>query len=344
MLIVRAMAPAENGDGDNPANHEFTVVDGFSRIVRLGEGIGETGTLSQAAMDRTIEALSICAGKIAQRRVEHISCIATEACRRAANREDFIERVHRETGLKLDIISPEREAELTLAGCAPLLNSGHDKVLLFDIGGGSTEVQWVETPSHQGAHGLPRALDVMSLPVGVVTLAERFGAGAMTAENHSAIIQQIAPELTAFSERNGIEAHIAADRVQMLGTSGTVTTLGAMHLALPRYDRSRIDGLTIDFSSIQAISAQLSGMSVTERRNISCIGPERADLMLMGCALLSGVCQCWPVGKLRIADRGIREGLLVEMIKSHQSSNRGAGADARRAPPAVSVLPVAATI
>jgi exopolyphosphatase / guanosine-5'-triphosphate,3'-diphosphate pyrophosphatase len=351
MLIVHPTASTQTSGTDNRANYEFTVVDGFSRIVRLGEGIGETGNLSQAAMDRTIEALSICADKITQRRVEHIHCIATEACRRATNSDAFIERVLRETGLKLDIISPEREAELTLSGCAPLLNTGHNRALLFDIGGGSTEVQWVKIPPLQGDHNLPQALDVLSLPIGVVTLLERFGADAMTAENHHAIIQEIEPELKAFSERNGIEAHITEGRVQMLGTSGTVTTLGAMHLDLPRYDRSRIDGLTIDFSSIQAISAHLSGLSVTERRNISCIGPGRADLMLMGCALLSGFCRCWPVGKLRIADRGIREGLLVEMIKSHYNSNPGSGPssgsgashDARRDPPNAE-LPVAAVI
>jgi len=328
MLIARPTDP------DVP-NGGFTVVDGFSRIVRLGEGLGETGALSREAMDRTIEALTVCAGKIAARGARHKRCVTTEACRQAANSDAFIERVERETGLALEIVSPEREAELTLIGCVPLLNTGHERALIFDIGGGSTEVQWVDIP-RKGSGDVPTAIDVMSLPVGVVTLAERYGTGAMTEETHAAIVSEIAIHLDAFTDRNGIDAHIAAGAVQMLGTSGTVTTLGALHLGLGRYDRSRVDGLTVDFKSLRALSAELSELDFEARRRIPCIGHGRADLMLMGCALLGGICNRWPVGKLRIADRGIREGLLNEMMRPPQSV-----ADAETEAEPLSVLPAA---
>ncbi|MBT6096377.1 MAG: Ppx/GppA family phosphatase [Rhodospirillaceae bacterium] len=327
MLIARP-------DGhDLTAADGFSVVDGFSRIVRLGEGLGRSGELSPDAMDRTLEALSICANKIAARRAQHTRCIATEACRRASNSTHFVDRVTQETGIAIDIISPEREAELTLLGCSSLLNTGHERALLFDIGGGSTEIQWVEIPRHGNHKGRPKALDVISLPVGVVTLAEQHGIGAMTPEIYNAIMQEIGDHLEAFSTRNGIDACIAEGSVQMLGTSGTVTTLGALHLDLPRYERSRVDGLVIDFDAISTMCARLSELDHAERRDISCIGRGRADLMLMGCALLRGICRRWPIGKLGIADRGIREGLLAEMMQAPGMDASGA-----------SVLPVSAPI
>jgi len=308
--------------GALPADGAFTVVDGFSRIVRLGEGLAETGALSPSAMDRTIDALKVCAGKISARRPAEIRCVATEACRRAVNGDDFVRRVTRETGLRLEIIPPEREAALTLAGCMPLVGAGHDRAILVDIGGGSTEVQWIEVPKDVSPNADPqdgpaRAIDMVSLPFGVVTLAEEFGTGSMPPEIHEEIINRMSAVLEPFAERNGIGDAVAEGRVQMIGTSGTVTTLGAMHLDLPRYDRARVDGLVMDFPRIRALSAKLSELDMAGRRRIPCVGPGRADLMLMGCALLGGIIRTWPVGKLRIADRGIREGLLTEMILGH---------------------------
>lgn len=310
------------------------MVDGFSRIVRLGENLAETGELAPTAMDRTIAALKICAGKINARQVKQVSCIATEACRRASNGAAFVARVERETGLRLQIIPPEREADLTLRGCAPLFNTGHDRAILLDIGGGSTELQWVEVPRR----GLPVSRDMISLPIGVVTLAEEYGIGAMDPDVLDQIVTRIDGHLNDFSARNNITEHVAGGRVQMIGTSGTVTTLGALHLGLERYDRSRVDGLAVDVSAIRALSAQLSEMDIADRQKIPCIGAGRADLMLMGCAVLGAVLNCWPVGRLRIADRGIREGLLCEMIHRH-ISNIAQNATPQGSMPPLSVTP-----
>ncbi len=309
MLIARPLnAVAGAGFGG------FTVVDGFSRIVRLGEGLAETGRLSDAGMARTIEALAICAGRINARHTAHVRCIATEACRRAANGEAFVERVARETGLVLEVVTPQREAELTLAGCAELIGGGHDRAIVLDIGGGSTEEQWIKVPRRAGTAYRPKALDMISLPFGVVTLADKYGTGAMDDTAYKEIVARMGDAIDGFSLRNGIDAALADGRVQMIATSGTVTTLGAMHLGLQRYDRSRVDGLSMDFAQIRALSAQLSELDLAARARIPCVGQGRADLMLMGCALLSAVIGKWPVGTLRIADRGIREGLLGEMI------------------------------
>jgi len=303
MLIGRA--------GDNG----FDVVDGFSRIVRLGEGLQSTGKLQAPAMDRTVAALRVCAAKIKQRRVRSVRAVATAACRRAANGREFTNRVARETGIDLQLISADLEAELTLKGCAPLFNTGHGRGLLFDIGGGSTEIMWAATP----ADALPRPLGVKSMPFGVVTLFEEFGDGVLPPDAYEEILRRVDEELAPFCNTHGISEAIADSSVQMVGTSGTVTTLGALQLDLPRYERRRIDGLHIDFSAIKALSARLSEMDLAARRKLPCIGEGRADLMLMGCAVLAAICRRWPIGSLRAADRGIREGLIMEMIEADRT-------------------------
>ena len=294
-----------------PCEQGFRVIDGFSRIVRLGEGLTKTGNLSEAAMARTLEALKVCAAKAKHLNARKVHCIATEACRRANNGQEFLQMAESQTGLEFEIVTPEIEARLTLSGCAPLLRTGHKKALLFDIGGGSTEIMWVETPRGQPPH----AQGILSFPMGVVTLAEDYGHGGITPDIHDRIRREISRHLVPFCDEHAIRDAIGGNEVQMLGTSGTVTTLGAIYLGLERYDRSRVDGLTIPFNNIRAISARLAGMNMESRRRIPCIGADRADLMLMGCAILGTICDRWPVSALRAADRGIREGLLLGMIE-----------------------------
>jgi len=298
-----------------PSANGFTVVDGFSEIVRLGEGLEKTGRLQDAAMDRTIRALIICANKIRSRKTSRVTCIATEACRRASNGEEFIKRIKTEIGLNFVPVSPEEEARLTLGGCAPLLKPVPGKALLFDIGGGSTEIMWINT--YRQKH--PEIEAVLSLPVGVVTLSERYDDPLPTTA-YQEIISAIDSQLAQFCDRHNIKNSIDNRQVQMIGTSGTVTTLGAINLNLPRYNRSRIDGLALDFSVLQTVSDRLRSMSLDERRQIPCIGRGRADLMLMGCAVLEAICKRWPVGILTAADRGIREGLLNAMIERDRLS------------------------
>lgn len=293
-----------------PTDNGFHVIDGFSRIVRLGEGVAKSGRLSEAAMNRAMAALKICADKAKRLNAKKVRCIATEACRRAENGDAFLKSVEEQTGLEFETITPELEAELTLSGCSPLLNTGHKRALLFDIGGGSTEVMWVETLRGD----TPKATGILSFPMGVVTLAEDYGDVGLDPVLYEKIRTRVSEEIDPFCEKHNIRSAIESGSVQMLGTSGTVTTLGAIYLGLNRYDRSRVDGLTIPFKNIRAISARLAGMEMQARRNVPCIGADRADLMLMGCAILGAICERWPLKTLRAADRGIREGLLLGLI------------------------------
>ena len=293
-----------------PDEAGFNVVDGYSRVVRLGERVSETGKFQRSAINRTISALKHCAERMASRNVQLARAVATEACRQAGDAAHFIERVRGETGLNLEIIGPDEEAALTVAGCGDLLRTGYGNALVFDIGGGSTEIIWVETPSGEPA----RMIDMISLPFGVVSLRDEFGAEALPTDVFKGLLRRVDDAIAPFDARNRISEAIAANNVRMVGTSGTVTTLGAMYLELPRYKRNRVDGLEIRFDSIRQIGARLAGMTCDERIAHPCLGHGRGDLMLMGLAVLRAVCERWPVGKLGIADRGIREGILAELM------------------------------
>jgi exopolyphosphatase/guanosine-5'-triphosphate,3'-diphosphate pyrophosphatase len=293
-----------------PAESGLRVVGSFSRIVRLGEGLAATGRLAEEAIARAVAALGICARKMRNAGVRQVQGVATEACRRAENCEDFLEIVHRRTGLRLETISDREEAELTLAGCGPLLDTNHRRAIVFDIGGGSTEIMW--TAQEEGNQ--PRIIDSISIPVGVVTLAENCAGDALATAHYGRDIAGVETDLGAFCARHGIADAVANESVGMLGTSGTVTTLGAFHLGLARYDRSRVNGIDVAFERIRALTAELAAMGFAARAAHPCIGRGRADLVVAGCAILEAICRRWPVGSLRVADRGIREGLLLRMM------------------------------
>lgn len=293
-----------------PTGDSFQVVDSFSRIVRLGEKLAVTGELAMDAMDRTVDALQVCASKLRRRGVTGFRGVATEACRRARNGGAFVARIASETGLSLEIIEAEEEAALALAGCAALLDGEAPYALLFDIGGGSTEVTWLAREN-----GTWRLIDSLSLGTGVVVLAERLGHDRVTPQEYESLVEDTAASLMAFDQRHGIRAYVDAEQVQMLGASGTVTTLSGMNLDLPRYIRARVDGSWLDRPRIRAICAQLCDMDWRGRAAQACIGAERADLVLAGCAILEGILRVWPASRLRVADRGLREGILLGLMR-----------------------------
>lgn len=298
-----------------PEGASFRVVDAFSRIVRLGEGLAQTGRLSEAAMDRAVDALKVCRMKLRDRQVARARLIATEACRQAENGALFIDRVREETGLALEIVDRHTEAQLAAQGCVPLADPRARGVILFDIGGGSSELVWL-LPRGPGRQGGPPAAEILgwtSLPVGVVTLAERHNGKHVTRESFARMVEEVAGMVEGFAHRAAIRAQI--EHLHMLGTSGTVTTLAGVHLGLPKYDRRRVDGAWLEADQVDAILGQLLAMSYEERIAHPCIGAERADLVLAGCAILEGMRRHFPCQRLRVADRGLREGILVGLMR-----------------------------
>ncbi len=302
-----------------PIHEGFQIVDAFSRIVRLGEGLTQTNRLGEAAILRTIAALHICRDKMEARHVMRARLIATEACRAAENGEDFIDRVYEETGLDLEIVDREAEAHLAAAGCAALADARAESILLFDIGGGSSEVVWLNRAQHGHEHGNLRARvrDWVSLPVGVVTLAEKFGGVEVSSDIFEAMVAHVEAGLSEFTARLSREGR--CQNFHLLGTSGTVTTLAGVHLGLARYDRRRVDGLWMSHQEVDAAMTHLRDMPYADRAQHGCIGPDRADLVLAGCAIFEAIRRAFPARRIRIADRGLREGLLMQMMQADRA-------------------------
>jgi exopolyphosphatase/guanosine-5'-triphosphate,3'-diphosphate pyrophosphatase len=300
-----------------PTGDSFRVIDSFSRIIRLGEGISTTGRISDAAIGRAIVALGICRDKMRSKNATRLRLIATEACRAADNADDFRNQVATETGIRLEVIDRETEATLAVIGCSPLLDPHGRGAILFDIGGGSTELVRIERDPEQH-NAAPHIKSWMSIPLGVVTLAEHFGGKNVTPESYALMVQEVAKYIAPFAAEHGGDLR----GMHLLGTSGTVTTLAGVHLNLIRYDRRRIDGVWLNDTDVTATIARLLGMSYQERAGNHCIGFERADLVLAGCAILDAIRDAFPLPRLRVADRGLREGMLVEMMREDGALSR----------------------
>ena len=305
-----------------PARDGFRIVDAFSRIVRLGEGLTQTGQLGQAAIDRTLGALEICRTKMELRGVTRARLIATEACRIATNGPEFVARVRDEIGLVLEVVDRETEAHLAASGCAALADEEADSVVLFDIGGGSSEIVWLSRPPRQSQGFDPNGDAAMrervrmwaSLQLGVVTIAERFGGFDVSPELYERMVTHVSGELASFLERTASAPR--CDRFHLLGTSGTVTTLAGVHLGLARYDRRQVDGLWMNNTEVSLAISRLQAMTYADRVANGCIGPERADLVLAGCAIFDAIRRAFPADRIRIADRGLREGILMQMMSA----------------------------
>jgi exopolyphosphatase / guanosine-5'-triphosphate,3'-diphosphate pyrophosphatase len=289
----------------------FRVIDAFSRIIRLGEGVSTSGRLSDAAIARAFDALRVCRAKMRNRGVTRARLIATEACRSAGNGIEFLERVKVDVGIDLEIVDRETEALLAATGCTPLVDPAAQGVILFDIGGGSSELVRLG-PSRPTSHGPPHPEieGWISLPLGVVTLAERHGGVTVTRDTFENMIREVADHVTRFAADHG-----GTDGLHLLGTSGTVTTIAGVYLKLPRYERRRVDGCWMNASQVTGVVEQLLAMSYEGRVANPCIGAERADLVLAGCAILEAIRRAFPCERLRVADRGLREGMLVQMMR-----------------------------
>lgn len=305
-----------------PSRRGFRVVDAFSRIIRLGEGVSQSGALSEVAMSRTLEALKVCAGKLERHGVSRARMVATQACRVAGNGAEFIARVKSATGLSLEILTPETEAKLAVSGCATLVDPSVDYVLVFDIGGGSSEIIWLDLTQPGARRGTANQrinadaaiVAWTSLPVGVVTLAERFDGRNVTTDSFEAMVSSVQDLLAPFEAAHRFCERLSGRPVHMLGTSGTVTTIAGILLGLPRYDRNQVDGIWLRVPEIEQITGRLLGQSYDQRIAEPCIGRERADLVLAGCAILEAILRLWPAERLRVADRGLREGILTTLM------------------------------
>lgn len=313
LLIAR---PIVTKDGSGPG---IKVVDTFSRIVRLGEGLSVSNQFLPEAMSRTLAALKTCQKKIEKSSAVMMRYVATEACRQAANSREFLEQVRKETGLEIEIVSNEEEAKLAFLGCSSLLGPQAENAVVFDIGGGSTEFMWVKRdtmapPELMCEH---RIIDWLSLNQGVMNLSEKFGGTAFAEMYFDELVGHLVKTLRGFDRKNKISEAVAAGNVHMLSTSGTLTTVAAIHLGLSRYERSRIDGVTFSVDELRDAGQEIIAMRPSERFSNACIGPERSDYIISGCAIFEAICTLWPISRITIADRGVREGIIISLMHEY---------------------------
>ncbi|THH38480.1 Ppx/GppA family phosphatase [Aliishimia ponticola] len=316
-----------------PKGSGFHVVDSFSKSVQLGSGLEHSGRLSRASMTRTMQALRICQQKLKKHKVKHMRLVATEACRRAVNAEEFVHRVHRETGLNLEIIQPEEEARLAVISCAPLVSTRTEQLLVVDIGGGSTELVWIDIASvpkrdrpraimrlhtgfsaPEGPFPAAKVVDWISVPLGVATLRDQFNDVEDDSARFALMSWFFEENLADFAPYRDLQAH---ERFQIVGTSGTVTTVAASHLGLRRYDRNKVDGLRMTSTQIDKVIRSYLDLGPTGRRADPRIGQDRQALIMSGSAILQALMRLWPTDRLSVADRGLREGLLYAQMTAH---------------------------
>ena len=305
----------------------FRVVDSYSRIVRLGEGLTQTGRLQPAAMDRALEALKVCAERLERRGSPKLRAVATQACRSAENGAEFLARVASETGLNLEIIPPREEARLSVAGCLNLLDRGAEAALVLDVGGGSTELSWVSLPGAAGDGAasmvMPPIRAWLSVPIGVVSLAENFPEQRPGHRDwFRTMVEAVKAPIAAFEAAEPLRPAFQAGRAHLVGTSGAITSLAGLHLGLKRYDRAQVDGLWMTQGDCDATAERLLALTAQERAGQPCIGPDRADLVLAGAAILQAVQEVWPCSRVRVADRGLREGLLLSLMADRGARRR----------------------
>ncbi|RBI83227.1 Ppx/GppA family phosphatase [Rhodosalinus halophilus] len=315
-----------------PKGSQFHVVDSFSKTVQLGEGLEVTGSLGRASMKRTLQALRICQQKLKRHKVRRMRLVATEACRRARNGPEFLRRIRGETGLTLEIIEPEEEARLAVISCAPLVSTRTEQLLVVDIGGGSTELVWIDLSSvpnrdrpraimrlHAGFHPpqspfpAAKVVDWISVPLGVATLRDQFRDVEDDAARYALMSWFFEENLAEFAPYKDEQTR---EGFQIIGTSGTVTTVAASHLGLRRYDRTKVDGLRMTSDQIDKVIRDYLAMGPAGRRRDPRIGQDRQALIMSGAAILQALLRLWPTDRLSVADRGLREGLLYAQMSA----------------------------
>jgi len=323
------------------AGESFRIIDSYSRVVRLGQGLAATGQLSEESMDAAVEAIAVCASKMKAKRVKRWRCVATEACRRASNGAAFLQRVKDETGISLEVISPRVESRLAVMGCMNLVDTTKDVSLVIDIGGGSTELSWVdvrklreESPDRK-LHRPPISAWA-SLPIGVVTLSEL----VPEIEDKSVWYDELRNVVRQKIKEQGCETRFTnlfqQGRGHLIGTSGTITSLAGIHLKLPYYQRAKVDGLWLRSADAVSVARDMGSRSFEDRAKEPCIGTDRASLLVAGCAITDVLCEMWPSKMIRVADRGLREGILIGLMQKRQRLMPPPGEDAQRNAPDVS--------
>ena len=311
-LLIAKLIPTEDG-------RVFSPVESLSRVVRFGENLdsGQTGTrrLSPQAVDRALMALEECKKLLQRYNVRHMRCVATAACRYAENTEEFVQEALNKTGIRVEVISPQEESELAVAGCAELFDEQFSHAIVFDIGGGSTEFVWTEILPDQGF----RIVDSISFPYGFATSKEDL----RDADKCLKITQSVSSAVNDFAVEYKIRELFHAGKVQMIGASGTITTLAAIAMDLDRYDKKSVHEVPLCRETLKYVFRYLSNTKYKERVEHPCIGQQRAESIMGGVALFKAIDEVLNIDPIIAADRGVREGILHTLARQNEQKSMG---------------------
>ena len=298
-LTCRLLVAAVSPEAEGPVH----TIRSERKILRLGEGVDRTGRLKPEAMSRVIETIREWKTIIESHGVERYTAVATSAVREAGNREEFLDRVRRETGIAVEVIDGAEEARRTFLGIRSGLPSDVREILGLDIGGGSTEF----IASRQG-----RPLKMTSIDMGVVRLTERVlqGDPPRVAEIHKA--ETLIRDLTRRARREIGDL----TNLTLVGTAGTITSLAAIAQGLPTYDPARIQNYVLELPVIQRIERNVFGKTQSDRVGMPGLEAGREGVIAAGALILRCVMEELNAARCVVSEYGLREGVLVHLARS----------------------------
>ena len=290
-LLIADLAPG----------HPLTELRSERRILRLGEGVDQTKRLSPVAMDRVIACLQEWRNVIDGYQVEQSSVVATSAVRDAVNRDEFLERVKREAGFDVEVISGEEEARRTLLGIRSGLPTGVTDILALDIGGGSTEFI-LDRPGDKPI--------VRSINIGVVRLCER----VLHHDPPMAEELQQAREWVTRETKAAVADMGDYRQARFVGTAGTVTSLAAMAQKLPTYEPARIHNYVLRLETIRELERALLTRTKAERVGLLGLEKNREEVIAAGAIIIRTIIDALGLRECLVSDLGLREGVLIDLF------------------------------
>lgn len=284
----------------------FEYIETYSKSVSLADGVAASKKLSRKSMDRTIEALAFCSKVLSRYAGLTYLAVATDAMRRAENASVFIKRVKRELGLIISIITPQEEAYYAALGCIEVLSLETEIFVVFDIGGGSSEIALCRQKSDKDIE----LIDSLSIPYGVINLLE--SKDHLTFSGYSNLVQKISDLSRDFLNQYATTLDFV-NNFQCIGTSGTTTTVAALNMNLRFYDREKINDSILQFSEILKTVHYVQSLSEDERKLHPYISQSNEDLVLGGLTILEGIVRGLPASTITVTDRGVRDGVVYAL-------------------------------
>ena len=286
---------------------KYKIICSFSEILNLGRNLSFSNEFNDEIIEKTIEIFKIISQKLKYYNVLSYRCVATEACRQSINSDELVKRIHERTNIEIEIIPSKEEARLCLKSCLNHNVNLNDFNLVFDIGGGSTEIIIFDSIYSN------KDFDFLSIPIGVINFSEK-----VSLFKTEKVLGQLEKQMMFFSKKKKIHN----EPISIIGSCGTVTTLCAIHLKLNYYQKSLVDNTLLEIEDLKQTCNFVKRLSSEEKEKHPCIGPQRINLLDNGILILEKILESWPVKRILVSDRGLREGIILDQIKFKRKNEK----------------------